>query len=645
MKIENNILKHILIMIKFLFSLIIILITLSCSNQMINENKNKIVSDSTLAMNYDKTAMNFFNISSIDSAMKYYLLALKHYELSNNLKGIWGVTKDIGKIYYQKENYKEALKYFNKSLSTVEKLNYKRGILILKVNISAVYNEFGMSDSALSLQRSGFNSLIAQKIKTKNDSNLLVQYLNEMGNSFLNKKEYDSAFVYWNQAEKLTISLFKKHQNLIAIYYNYADLNRIRGKINQIDMYYLKGVEIAKEFNKKSQLRNGYFHLYDYYKSINNIRDALYYFEMYEKIKNEIVDEESNKKQAELVIQYQTEKKERVITSQNLEIVKSNSQKQNLVLILLIISIFSISVMIFVFIQISKKRKLALMNIEINNQKNIVIRQKEQLEEIHYELTDSIQYAKRIQTAVLPSVEYISVSLNIKTLLDYFILFKPRNIVSGDFYFFERKNNLLFIAVADCTGHGVPGAFMSMLGISFLQEIIVKEEINTSAHILNELRDYIIKSLQQKGLTGEQKDGMDISFLTYNLDTNIIQFAGANNPLYLIPNRTKEFIEIRPDKMPVAIYEKMNPFTNNEIQLQKGDIFYLTSDGFEDQFGGPKGKKFLSKNLKRLIIEHCNQSMVIQNEVFDKTIEDWKNNYGLTYEQTDDITIMGIKII
>jgi serine phosphatase RsbU (regulator of sigma subunit) len=270
---------------------------------------------------------------------------------------------------------------------------------------------------------------------------------------------------------------------------------------------------------------------------------------------------------------------------------------------------------------------------EIAAQRDLVTIQKEQIEKIHHEVSQSINYATRIQTAILPE----SALLN-KYISEHFVIFKPKDKVSGDFYWWAVVENSLIVAVADCTGHGVPGAFMSMLGTSFLREIVVKEYMTNPAIILKRLRKEIIHSLKQKGEYGEQKDGMDMALVVINTDTLETQYAGANNPLYIIRNKTLE--EIRPDKMPVAIYENMHAYTNQEIVLQKGDCIYLMSDGYQDQFGGPKDKKFLSKKLKELLKTNSHLPMINQGEILEKTHDNWK---GIG-EQIDDITILGIRI-
>ena len=282
---------------------------------------------------------------------------------------------------------------------------------------------------------------------------------------------------------------------------------------------------------------------------------------------------------------------------------------------------------------------------EVVEQKEEIEHQKTTIEHILKDLNDSISYAQRIQEVLLPSREMIESMFH-----DSMVLYKPRNIVSGDFYWAaiisfpnsQTENKLVIIAVADCTGHGVPGAFMSMLGISFLNDIVKKKEITQPSEILNMLRAYIIEALKQSIDSGSQKDGMDISMLTVNMKTLECQWAGANNPLYIVKgadtdteNGLNKLIEIKPDKMPIAIYPVMEPFTNHTIQLEKGDALFLFSDGYADQFGGPKGKKFMYKSFKELLIQHSDKKMNELKDILDNTIIDWMKNE----EQNDDITV------
>lgn len=257
------------------------------------------------------------------------------------------------------------------------------------------------------------------------------------------------------------------------------------------------------------------------------------------------------------------------------------------------------------------------------------------------DITDSIQYAQRIQSAILPHEEVI------KYLLPkHFILYKPRNIVSGDFYWLTHKRGEIIIVVADCTGHGVPGAFMSMLGSTLLNDVLNSIETLKANLILNELRDQVILRLRQTGQESETKDGMDISICLLNIDNMKLQFAGAYNPLYMI--RSGKLTEIKADKMPIGISPKAGkPFTNHEIKVRKDDTFYLFSDGIIDQFGGDQGKKYLSTRFQQILLRIQDKIMYDQKIILENEINDWMGMTGMyphKYEQIDDIIVMGIRI-
>jgi len=248
------------------------------------------------------------------------------------------------------------------------------------------------------------------------------------------------------------------------------------------------------------------------------------------------------------------------------------------------------------------------------------------------QITDSINYAKRIQSAILPVDEQLCEILN-----DFFIFFRPKDIVSGDFYWARQVGEKIIIIAADCTGHGVPGAFMSLFGVAFLNEIIGKENITVPAEILDRLREMIISSLGQGTGTGI-KDGMDMAIISIHSKQNKIEFAGAYNPLYLV--RGEELIQIDCDRMPVAIHIRMDKFTNHELDIEKNDRLYIFSDGFADQFGGPDNKKFMYKHFKQLILNNADKTMGEQKKMFEQVFDEWKGNNA----QIDDVVVIGIQI-
>lgn len=267
---------------------------------------------------------------------------------------------------------------------------------------------------------------------------------------------------------------------------------------------------------------------------------------------------------------------------------------------------------------ISKRRKAEEM----------VIMQKESI-------TDSIRYASRIQKAALISQENIG-----NFLPEHFIINKPRDIVSGDFYWINKVNNHIYIIAADCTGHGVPGAFMSMLGITLLNEIITQNYVQDSAEVLNKLRSNIKKTLHQSNDSNTSKDGMDISLAIIDTETNTLQFSGAFNPLYIV--RDNELTELKANRMPIGPHPKENePFSAQKLTLKDNDLLYLFSDGFIDQFGGEKGKKFKSKNFKQLLLDINQNKIDKQKEIIEDTFMQWKKELS----QVDDVLIIGVKFV
>ncbi len=270
---------------------------------------------------------------------------------------------------------------------------------------------------------------------------------------------------------------------------------------------------------------------------------------------------------------------------------------------------------------------------DLQVQRDLANEQREKIQLQNKEIMDSIFYAKRIQNAILPQIDYLDSFFS-----EFFVLFKPRNIVSGDFYWATHKNNQLFIAAADCTGHGVPGAFMSMFGISFLNRIVKEKSITDPGEILNNLRTNIIRSLKQRGIANESRDGMDMSLISIDRHSGHLKFAGANNPLYLLRNEKIKII--KGDKMPIGIYERMDPFKTRKIDLQQNDICYIFSDGYPDQFGGRKNSKFKYKNFRELLKESSVVTLKEQKDILEEVLDTWQGDN----EQVDDILVMGLKV-
>jgi serine phosphatase RsbU (regulator of sigma subunit) len=297
----------------------------------------------------------------------------------------------------------------------------------------------------------------------------------------------------------------------------------------------------------------------------------------------------------------------------------------------------------------------------IRKQKEQISTQKQELEKVynaleehHKEIQDSIVYAKRIQDIILPDKEMLNHHLK-----SGFILFRPKDVVSGDFYWMEVSGNNVFYAAADCTGHGVPGAMVSVVCSNALTKALVEEKIDSPAEILNRARELVIQRFSKNNKT--VRDGMDISLCKYNKETYELEWAGANNPVWIFRNNQtvltdngKKVLpkmewngvygyEIKGDSQPIGYYETAKPFSAHKFSLQKGDKIYIFSDGYIDQFGGPKGKKFKSKNLFKLLLNNYDISMDEQKELLEETIEKWMKES--LYQQIDDICVFGVEIV
>jgi|GEM_PF-6887656 len=327
------------------------------------------------------------------------------------------------------------------------------------------------------------------------------------------------------------------------------------------------------------------------------------------------------------------------------ELKVSESERKIFKVGLIAAGIFAIFLILFLIFLFKKNREKQKYNQELLNQNAIINLQKEeiftQIEDIKVkneiltsqkrDITDSIHYALRIQTALLPDLKVLS-----DLSFESFVLFKPCNIVSGDFYWMKQIKNYVILIAADCTGHGVPGAFMSMLGISYLNELINRSRFDSPAEILNRLREKVKKSLHQE--ESAVRDGMDIAVCYLDTESLQLQFAGAYNPIYVV--RNSELTCQKGDRQPIGIHHIEKDFTNQIIQLQKNDIFYIFSDGYASQLGGADDKKFGSIRFQKLLTTISCKSLAEQREILNFNLEQWKNGF----QQTDDILVIGVKV-
>jgi serine phosphatase RsbU (regulator of sigma subunit) len=412
-----------------------------------------------------------------------------------------------------------------------------------------------------------------------------------------------------------------------------------------------------------------YRNLYEFHNSLGECKKSLFYYQQYVAVHDSVMGQSNLKKM--LTIQLKSEydaliKKHSIFKdSELMQIEKEKQSKTRLAYFFMIAFVLTLAVLgLFLYTLRNKQRvnnelghqqleverqkqELIEQRDELEIQKNLVIYQRDRIINMLTDLGESIDYAKKIQQAILPTPLTLQ-----HFFVDYFIIYQPKESVGGDFYWVGNCGRQIGFAVADCTGHGVPGGFMSMLGISMINDMITRESVNTPATILSALRQNIINALGQKGGEDDSHDGMDIALCTYDKNTQILTYSGANIPILI--NSTASFepndrivthfdglIELRPDRMPVSYFERMESFKEIKFKLNRGDTIYLFSDGFMDQFGGEMSKKFGHTAFRALINSVKGLPLNQQKQVIWTSLEKWK---GETENQTDDILVMGVRL-
>ncbi|RME19481.1 MAG: serine/threonine-protein phosphatase, partial [Bacteroidetes bacterium] len=372
--------------------------------------------------------------------------------------------------------------------------------------------------------------------------------------------------------------------------------------------------------------------LYETYKHLKQYKDALEMFELYVQTKDTLNSKENRKALQTMELKYQYEKEQAIKEQEHqkqLAIQQKEKERQKVISYAVttgLILVLAFSIVIFNRLQITNKQKKI-----IEKQKQVVEEQKKLVEEKNKEITDSIVYAKRIQDAILPS------DAKWQTLLpNSFVLYLPKDIIAGDFYWLEETEDYIFVAAADCTGHGVPGAMVSVVCSNALTKTVLEEKIYSTDKILHRTREIVVEKLSAS--EKQIQDGMDVALIRISKkDRRTIQFSGANRPLFVLSQSGIQ--EIQGDKQPVGLYDNETPFTCTELFIQKGDELILFTDGFGDQFGGEKGKKLGSKRFRELVAGIAHLSCDEQKEYLKEFFTQWKRGE----DQTDDITVIGIR--
>jgi len=627
------------------------------------------------------------NIFRYDDAIKYYEKSLRIKEELKDKPGVTRILFRLGNVYYLKQNLFKSLEYFKRTLEIDQELKNQKDVATSQNNMGVIYYDLKDYQKATEYYQKALTFL-----ETTGNEKELSLTLNNIGNINFDINKLKKALQYYEKSLQIKEKLNYQKGMAISLH-NIGNVYKLMKNNDKAIASYIKSNEYASKNNEEEVLVKNYIALSGIYSSLKNYQKALECYELISTTKQLIYNVKSGRQISEMQIKYETEvnirseeismlkeelinqkiftqnlakEKETEVKLKNAEILRATAEvKQQktqkiafvagfiLVLILLIIAYISFrqkrTANILLTAQkeeilkkneelTQQKEEITTQRDEIEAQRDEIQLQKQLLEHKNRDVMDSIHYAKFIQQAILPPKEYISLNLP-----EHFILFKPRDIVSGDFYWTRVFNNNLIFCVADCTGHGVPGAFMSMLGIALLNEVTNNFDKNsiTASEILNKLRSNLIKSLHQTGKFGETHDGMDIALCILDLSNSKLQFAGAHNPLYIIHKSSNQLTEIKADRMPIGIYDENEiPFTNNDLQLSKGDYIYIFSDGFADQFGGVDHKKFLYKNLKQIMTEIASFPVNEQKLKLDTCFENWKGES----EQIDDVTVLGLRI-
>lgn len=627
---------------------------------------------STNIKDYKKVASIYNNLgilykekNSLPKSLDYFYKALTTHEKNNDKPHIASTLNNIGTIFYMQGDYEKAENHFQKSLTIATEIDDQNNLANALQNIAIIRIAQKEFEEAITINR----KVATIRVKLNQTQGIAEVYGN-LGSCFLglipeeeidksdisspNLPYLDSAFQYYSHGLNLARSIDARYE----IADNLKGLGQIaflrQDYSNAVD-FYIESSQISEEYQFLNLGMLSYEGLYNCYKEQNKSDLALVNLEKQIVLKDSIEKVEDQKNLIQKELQFEFDK-------QTLATKKEQEKKDAIAKITLYSVIAGLGLVVlfslFIFNRfrvISKQKKLIeIQKKETEKQHRITEVQKQKIEIINHELTDSINYAEKIQSALLQSTDSVK-----KAASDYFNIYKPKDIVSGDFYWGAEKENYVYIACVDCTGHGVPGAFMSMLGMAFLNEIIATPDVYNTDEILDLLRAKIIKELHQTGAEGENKDGMDISLCRIDKTTSekmSLQFSGANNSVFILPHNStvdnshlgdnswthnNQFIaELKGDKQPIGFHLKMANFSKKEVILQKGDSIYMTSDGFPDQFGGPKNKKFMMKNLRTMLCDIQHLTFEDQKAAIEETLISHMGDFA----QIDDICMIGVKL-
>lgn len=648
---------------------IITVLNNSPNNQL--EYKKKLLISLASALN--NMGMIYKTKGDINKALNYYLESLKIQQTVKDKLGIAACFNNIGAVYNIQGDIPKSLEYWHKSLTILEEIEHKQGLSATLNNIGVVYNNQGDIDIALDY----WERCIKIRIKINDQRGLAESYSN-VGMAYDSRNDYSKALEYLNKSlairEELGDKLGKATaiSNLASVYQHQGkqskaleswqkclkiqtelgeiegELNSInnicvvyrnQGNINEAQLYGEKSLKIAQEIGYPSYIRRAAENLSSIYLYKKDYKQALILYKLHIKMRDSLDNENTQKAAIQQQAKYEYEKQKAINDAEHkkeIAIEQEAKEKQTILTFatgggLGLVGVFLLIVFNRLKVTRKQKRIIEVQKQVVEDQKEVVEKAHTQLEEKNKEITDSIQYAKRIQNAILPPNKVVK-----EYLTESFILYKPKDIVAGDFYWLEQKDNNILFAAADCTGHGVPGAMVSVVCNNGLNRSVREYGLTDPGEILNKTREIVVQEFEKS--EEEVKDGMDIAICS--LEGNTLQYAGAHNPLWIIRKGSIEIEEIKANKQPIGQFDNPKPYTTHTIELNKGDSLYIFSDGYADQFGGEKGKKLKTVNFKKLLLSVQQENMLKQKELIDESFENWKGNL----EQLDDVCIIGVRI-
>ena len=620
---------------------------LECHNKTL-KIREKLKDEYGIALTLNNLASIYTRRGELPLAMKYFTRSLKIREKINDKHGMSISLNNIANIYESQGEIKSALEYYTKSLKLREEINDQRGKATCLNNLGYLYMNQGNNSLAINYYNKSLK--ISEDI---NDPSGVSTSLDNLGNVYEKQGDINRAVECYHKALKLQEETGNLMETSVSLN-NIATALIKQGAWKEAQVFSERSLKISRELGYPEHISYASNTLSKIYAYLNNWKGAYEMHYLYKQMNDSIKNETNRKDAIKKSLQYEYEKKTEADSIRSEEERKvfdarmKQERTQRLALYGGLVLVLVFAVFMFNRFRVTQKQKniIELKEKETQQQNEIITIQKHLVEEKHKEITDSINYAERIQRSFLATKELLD-----ENLKEYFVFFKPKDVVSGDFYWSAKLSNGNFaLATADSTGHGVPGAIMSLLNVTSLEKAI-EHHINP-ADILNHTRQTIIERLKKDGSEEGGKDGMDCSLLVFDFVSPfkggaqragdvaaILHIAAANNPVWII--RNNELIEIKPDKMPVGKSDKQDQsFTTHTLELQKGDTIYTLTDGFPDQFGGDKGKKFMSKKLKELLLANVHLPISQQKELLDTTFKNWVGNL----EQVDDVTVIGIKV-